>query len=119
MTSSKEVTPLIAFERGFTKHMGAANACCFGCATLSISVQVIDVLVILNAVNHLMTFYGRSGAPCFFCERRSRLFYPAGASVRSAASQTRRHLPQPSRSRLSQFPATDRDRRLFTLSHPL
>ena len=61
------LAPLVAFEQGFTKHMGAANKCC-GCLKLSTAVQLIGVLVILNAVNHLFTFFQRSGAPCFFCE---------------------------------------------------
>ena len=59
------LTPLVAFEQNFTKQMGTSEKCCW-CMTLGTGVQIIGVLVILNAFNHVMTFFQRSGAPCFF-----------------------------------------------------
>jgi hypothetical protein len=58
---------LDSFEQGFTSGMGTSNTCC-GCLTLSTGVQIIGVLLILNALNFCMTFFQRTGAPCFFCK---------------------------------------------------
>ena len=82
----RERQTLLQFEGQFSERLGASETCC-RCLTLSTGVQIIAVLVILNAINHTMNSIARSGAPCYYWWKywATLITFVLGHAVRLAA----------------------------------